>query len=75
MNLYHKFQDVKALDSLGVWYKCKVVEVKDGDYYLLLRFRKRKHSPSAESQVLNLFNYFQNLAGILLSSDSMELGK
>ena len=35
MGFYDKFEDVEALDSLGVWYKCEVVEVKDRDHYLV----------------------------------------
>ena len=27
-------QKIEALDSLGVWHKCEVVEVKDRDHYL-----------------------------------------
>ena len=32
-----KFEGIEGLDStsLGVWYKCEVVEVKDGDHYLV----------------------------------------
>ena len=35
MSWYDKFEDVEAVDSLGVWYKCEAVEVKDEDHYLV----------------------------------------
>ena len=51
---------MEAVDSLGVWYKCEAVEVKDEDHYLVKQeirhvtaSGKQKCGPSAEPQVIS----------------------